>query len=177
MIQHPEGEIDAAGDAAGGDDVAIENGALRHKFGVEQRQIIAPRPMAGGAAALQQAGGGKDERSGTDTGEPFEPRRLRAQPAQRLLVIHHRRTAIATRHAQQIELSRLGQGERWHQRQPAIAHHRIHGLGDIVHAGTGHAAQHLGRAGHVELGELVIEQEGDAHGSGSPGSDSVCGQP
>ncbi len=52
-------EIDAGGNAAAADHVAVALNACSAGDGAEQRQAVAHRPVAGGAFARQQAGGGR----------------------------------------------------------------------------------------------------------------------
>src|SRR5690242_3629876 len=46
-----EGEVDARGDAAAGDAVAVDDDPLLLPFGAEARQVLAPGPVTAGAIA------------------------------------------------------------------------------------------------------------------------------
>ena len=75
-----EREVDAGGDAAAGDAVAVEDDALGDRLGAEQGEMLAPGPVAGGAIAAEQPGGAEDQRAGADAGHPLRALADAARP-------------------------------------------------------------------------------------------------
>jgi len=138
--------------------------ALGDRDGAEILQHVAPRPVAGRLVALEQAGRAQHQRAGAHRGDVARPRCLPAQEVERLGIGHQRHLAAAARHADHVELRALGEGRRGHDREAGIGRHRIARLPDHVQPGAGHAAQHLGRPGGVELRDVGIEQDADLDG-------------
>src|SRR5262249_32981045 len=80
VLDDAEGEVDARGDAAAGEAVAIEDHPRLPPFGAEACEVLAPGPVTAGAIALQQPGCSEDQRAGADTGDELGALGLPLQP-------------------------------------------------------------------------------------------------
>src|SRR6516165_998815 len=68
---HAEPKIDAGGDTARGDYIAVTHDPCLLEFRAEERQQFGVGPMRGGAPALQQPGDAEHEGAGANRGDVF----------------------------------------------------------------------------------------------------------
>jgi hypothetical protein len=145
-----EAEIDARGDAACGDDVAVSHEPGLLVRGSDKGQEIRVGPVRRGTPSAEQAGGTQNERAGADRGDILCAARLRADELDGLPIVDCiDDTAVATGDTDQIEGRTVREGVRRHQAEPAIAGYRSLRFGDDVGCRLGQSGQDLQWAGEV----------------------------
>ena len=121
--------------------------------------------MRGGAAAVEESGGGEQQGAGAHRGRPGAGGVGGAQPAEEGLVLHLVALAGAAGDDHDVRGGHLGEGPVGDEREAAlVVADRAGLLGDEDGLGAGAAAEDLVRADGVEGGEAVEEHDGDLHG-------------
>ena len=154
-------EIDAGGNAAAGDAVAVDADPRLGRYRAEGFEKIHRRPVRRRAIAPEQAGRAQHQRSRADRGDVFCAHRLPAQEVQHLRVIDHVVGAGAAGHADHVQLRAIRKGDGGRQRQHGVGRHRLDPFPDQMHLGAGHAGKHLHGTGEIELRHLRKYHETD----------------
>jgi hypothetical protein len=155
-------EIDARGDAARGDHVAVADdpGLLVRR--PDERQEVGVGPMRRRPPAVEQPGGAEDEGAGADGGDVFGVRRLGAHERDRLRIGDGLDDAgRAAGDAEEVERRTVGEGAGRDEAEPAIARHRRHRLRDDAGRRLRQPRQDLERPGEVELRQVGEDDEAD----------------
>ncbi len=160
-LDHPEGQIDAARDPAGRDEVAILDHPLGDEGRAEQGELMARSPVAAGATAPEKAGGSEDEGARAHARDKVRPPGLAAEPIEDLGIAHDRGNRRAPGDAEEVEPRARGERDRRHQGEATVARDGLERLPGEVELGTRHPREHLRRPGQVELGKTWPEQEAD----------------
>ena len=155
-------EVHAGGDTAAGNDIAVTHDAVSIGDATEQRQHVTPGPMAGGALAVQQAGGAENKRAGTDrrqiAGAGGEAAHLRHESR----VVDRFRHREAAGEEDQIAAIDLCQPARAGENKAALRFNRPAGFRGDNRLGVGNAAENRMRCGEVELSHARINRFNDA---------------
>jgi hypothetical protein len=118
--------------------------------------------MRGRPPSLQQAGDTENESAGAHRGDVFRALGLSPHEGDGLLVDHGAGNAgSAAGHTNEVERRAVRKGRRRHEREPALARHRRHGLGGDVGRRIWQPCEDLQRAGEVELRQLGKDDVAD----------------
>jgi hypothetical protein len=156
-----QSEIDPGCDASAGDDIAVDHHTLRHGRRAKGREHVAAHPMGRSAASPQKSGCAQNERPRADTGCIPRIRRLAPDEFQRLIVIHQRVHATASRHADEVQSRTDGEGCARDDLHSAARCHWSRRFGDKMHPRLGKVDENLIRAGQIELGDGREKQQAD----------------
>src|SRR6516164_3953708 len=123
---HAEPKIDAGGDTARGDYIAVTHDPCLLEFCAEERQQFVISPMRGGAPALQQPGNAEHEGAGANRGDVFGAGCLPAHEIDGLAIADRADDAFdAAGNADQVERRAARNAVGRQQTQSAVARHRL----------------------------------------------------
>ena len=131
----------------------------------EAAQLVHREPVAGGALAVEQPGGGEDQRAGADRGRPGARAVVRARSHSSICPPARCGDLAGTAGD---EHDRPGSGSsasapRPHREHAVVGAHGPGLGGDERDARAGQAAEHLVGPDRVERGEAVVEEDRDVH--------------
>ena len=160
-VPQGQGHVDAGGDPRGGDDLAVLDHPRVDGLGAVRAERLAIDPVAGGALALEEAGGAEHQRAGADRRRPGRGLVRGAQPVEHLVVAEQRPVALATRHEH--DRGREGQRGRADAGGARVGALRAGLLGDEAQVRVRKAREDLVGADGVQRRELVEDQDRDSH--------------
>ena len=157
-----EGKVDACGDTAAGDAVAVFDNAICGDFNAQVCELVAEEPVGGGFVAIEQSGGGEDEGAGADGGDVLGGLGLMAEEVEGFGVGHLLGGAeVAAGNADEVELGAVGKSSVGLELEARHADNGFSGFGDEVDLAVGEGCEDLVGAGEVELGEVGVEEKAD----------------
>ncbi len=156
---HGQGHVDAGGDAAAGEEIAVDDDALGDRLGAESAQQLARHPMGPGAPSAQQPGRAQHQRAGADADDTARLRRRPAKERQHLRVFEQRVDPGPARHQHQVERRAGGERRRRQDREAVLRAHRVEAFPQQQGLGPRQPRQHLVGAGQVELSQVRKHQE------------------